>query len=124
MSSVLREGWLKRLDAAQLDPSWSAPLEVRVLRFLLSRHEGAAGESPVPVQPFYEGEAPHGRAKMPLSPRAQRGRLEHTAVTTRDSWPLEEPTLLTSWELAMQKRDEEAIVRHRRYQTRRERGYW
>jgi len=68
MSSALRENWLKRLDAAQFDPVWSAQVEVRVLRFLLSRYEGAAEESPVPVQPLFGAASLEAEAKSPHKP--------------------------------------------------------
>jgi len=119
MNPQLRQNWLKRLDAAQLDPSWSAQAEVRVLRFLLSRYEGAARESPVPVQPYYEGQAPHGRAKMPLSPRAQHGRLEHIAHQNGEA--RDKPACSAFEDFFVQEPSHREI---RRRQKKKECGYW
>jgi hypothetical protein len=80
MSLPLRVRWAKQLDAAQLDPSWQAHIEVRVLRFLLARYSGAQDVAPLPTFPFYEGSIVPGRAKMPLAQREQRRRLEHISL--------------------------------------------
>jgi len=119
MPSVLRGNWQRRLDAAQLDPAWSAQIEARVLRFLLSRYEGASQESPVPIQPFYRGEEPHGRAKVPLSPRAQRGRLEDVARGNIEAHAAPVINSFSDWLV-----DEAAYRDARRRQSRNQRGYW
>ncbi len=78
MSSI-HANWSKRLEAAQLDSSWQGQIEARVLRFLLSRYGSATEAAPLPDCPLFQGEAPHGRAKLPLSSQQQRARLSHIA---------------------------------------------
>lgn len=119
MNPQLRENWLKRLDAAQLDPSWNAQVEVRVLRFLLSRYEGAAGESPVPVQPLFGAASLEAEAKAPFKPLSRLRILRRIAYLNGEAQV--KPACSALEDFFVQ---EPSYRESRRRQKKKGRGYW
>lgn len=119
MNSSLRSGWMKRLQAAQTEPTWNAPMEVRVLRFFLSRYGGWVESEPLPPFLVVEGKEPFGCARKRLSSEQKRVRLERIAQAKREA----PPRPLSSWEILTQEREYQAMLRRRRRNEKRERGY-
>lgn len=115
MSLSLRVMWTNRLQTASASSSFSARVEAKVLRFLLSNYAGSTEEAPLPDCPLYEGDLPYGRSRVPLTSLQQRRRLNEIAriksesrvepVSASDVWLQEE----RFWE----------IVRRQRFNRRR-----
>lgn len=119
MNTQLRENWLKRLDAARFDPAWSAQIEVRVLRFLLSRYEGAEGESPVPVQPLFGAASLEAEAKAPFKPLSRLRTLRRIAYLNGKA--PRKPACSAFEDVFVQQPSYREI---RRRQKKKGRGYW
>lgn len=105
---------------------------MRVTRFLLKRYNHATRAAPLAELPVFQGEAVHGRARALLSQGQQRGRLQRIAQINRESPPDALTLLHFKWQENMEEllwreaqlQAQLQAQRRKRYETRRERGYW
>ncbi|BCM91300.1 hypothetical protein IAD21_03166 [Abditibacteriota bacterium] len=123
MSLLLRERWLKQLEAAQTDPSWQGQVEARVLRFLLARYEGKGEDALLAPFPLYEGQSPYGRTHLPLTGRQIGERLRHIAKIDAER-PHESSSFWDAIAYRDVERHKREEARRERFRTRKERGYW
>jgi hypothetical protein len=122
------------MTGAASDFDWRAQIEVKVLRFLLSRYPKATALPLAPTE-IVEGQTPYGRSRTLLSKTQQRGRLDHIAQSGQDCPPEVPPIWDFGWKKRLEqsleaergtirRREIESRARRERYATRRNRGYW